>query len=43
MTGGWAFVIAAYAVAGIGTFGLVGWALAALRRTEARADALSRR
>jgi hypothetical protein len=38
----WPFVIAAYAVAIGGTFGLLGWAWAALRRSEARADALDR-
>jgi hypothetical protein len=38
----WPFVIAAYVVAIGGTLGLLGWALAALRRSEARADALDR-
>jgi hypothetical protein len=38
----WPFVIAAYAVTVGGTLGLLGWALAALRRSEARADALDR-
>jgi hypothetical protein len=38
----WPFVIAAYAVAVGGTLGLLGWALLALRRSEARADALDR-
>ena len=38
----WPFVIAAYAVAVGGTLGLIGWALASLRRSEARADALDR-
>jgi len=36
----WPFVIAAYAVAVIATLGLLGFSLAALRRAEARADAL---
>jgi len=40
MTGGWAFVIAAYAVALVGTGGLTLWAYLALRRSEARAEAL---
>jgi hypothetical protein len=39
----WPFVIAAYAVAVAGTAGLIGWSLVALRRAEARADALTRR
>ncbi|HMI19014.1 MAG TPA: hypothetical protein VK533_05670 [Sphingomonas sp.] len=38
----WPFVIAAYVVAIGGTLGLLGWALAALRRSEVRADALDR-
>ena len=38
----WPFVIAAYAVSIGGTLGLVLWAYAALRRAEARADALDR-
>lgn len=38
----WPFVIAAYAVTVGGTLGLLGWALAVLRRSEARADALDR-
>ncbi len=38
----WPFVIAAYAVAIGGTLGLLGWALAALRRSEARVDVLDR-
>jgi nitrate reductase gamma subunit len=38
----WPFVIAAYAVAIGGTLALAGWALVALRRAEARADALDR-
>lgn len=43
MSGGWPFVAAAYAMALLGTLALVGWAFAALRRAEARADALGRR
>lgn len=39
----WPFVIAAYAVAVGGTAALTGWSIAALRRAEARADALDRR
>lgn len=38
----WPFVIAAYAVAGIATAALIGVSLVALRRAEARADALDR-
>ena len=38
----WPFVIAAYAVAVIATIGLLAFSLAALRRAEARADALDR-
>jgi len=38
----WPFVIAAYAVALTATFALLGLSLAALRRAEARADALDR-
>ncbi|NIJ06637.1 hypothetical protein FHS31_000219 [Sphingomonas vulcanisoli] len=40
MIGGWAFVLAAYAVAGVGTVVLTLWSIAALRRAERRADAL---
>lgn len=36
----WPFVIAAYAITIAGTLSLLGWALIALRRSEARADAL---
>ena len=38
----WSFVIAAYAVAIVGTVGLVLWAAIVLRRAEKRADALDR-
>lgn len=38
----WPFVIAAYAVAVSATVALIGVSLAALRRAEARADALDR-
>lgn len=38
----WPFVIAAYAVALTATAALIGLSLAALRRAEARADALDR-
>jgi len=40
MTGGWPFVIAAYAVTIVATLGLVGWASTALRRAEGRAERL---
>ncbi len=36
----WPFVMAAYAITIAGTLGLLGWALIALRRSEARAGAL---
>ena len=39
----WPFVIAAYAVMIVGTLGLVGWSIAAMRRAEKSADALDRR
>ena len=39
----WPFVIVAYAIAIGGTLALVGWSLAAMRRSEARAKALDRR
>ncbi len=38
----WPFVIAAYGIAIGGTALLAGWAYIALRRAEARADALDR-
>ena len=38
----WAFVIAAYAVTGIATLGLLGWSFIAMRRAEAAADAIKR-
>jgi hypothetical protein len=38
----WPFVIAAYAIAIGGTIGLAGWSWIALRKAEARADALDR-
>ena len=38
----WPYVIAAYAVAILGTVALLGWSLSAMRRAEARADALDR-
>ena len=43
MIAAWPFVIAAYGVALGGTAGLVGWAVAALRRAERRAEALNQR
>ena len=39
----WAFVIAAYAVVLGGTGGLTAWALATMRRAEARAERLRER
>ena len=39
----WAFVMAAYLVVVLGVIGLLGWSIAALRRAESRADALSER
>jgi hypothetical protein len=39
----WAFVIAAYAIALIGTLALVGWSYAAMRRAERAAEALRTR
>ncbi len=39
----WPFVFAAYVVAIGGTAALLGWSLLALRRAEARANALNRR
>ncbi len=39
----WPFVVAAYGVTIGGTAALLGWSLRALRRAEARADALGRR
>ena len=39
----WSFVIAAYAVVGIGTLGLIGWAGLAMRRAEAEAKTVKRR
>lgn len=38
----WAFVTAAYAVALIGTVGLLAWAFISMRRAEAAADELKR-
>ena len=39
----WPFVIAAYAVAILGTAGLVAWTAMLMRRAEAAADALRRK
>lgn len=39
----WAFVIAAYAVVLAAVAGLLGWALASMRRAEAQASRLSER
>ena len=38
----WPFVVAAYAVALAGTFGLTAWSYAAMRRAERAAQALGR-
>ncbi|WP_404711445.1 hypothetical protein [Sphingomonas sp. MMS24-J13] len=38
----WPFVLAAYGIAVGGTIGLAIWSFVALRRAEARADALDR-
>jgi hypothetical protein len=38
----WPFVIAAYGIAISGTVGLAAWSWIALRKAEARADALDR-
>ena len=39
----WAFVTGAYAVAALGTVGLLAWAYATMRKAEAAADELKRR
>ena len=39
----WAFVMAAYSLTIVATLGLVGWAMLAMRRAEADADAVKRR
>ena len=39
----WSFVIAAYAIVGVATFGLIGWAWLAMRRAESAAEAAKRR
>jgi heme exporter protein CcmD len=36
----WPFIIAAYAITGIGMFGLLGWSLIAMRRAEKKVDDL---
>jgi hypothetical protein len=36
----WAFVLAAYAIACLGTLALTGWSYAAMRRAERAAEAL---
>ena len=38
----WSFVLAAYAVTGAGTLGLVAWAWRSMRVAEAMADSLKR-
>ncbi len=39
----WVFVFAAYLVVLVGLAGLLGWAFAAMRRAEAKAESLSER
>jgi len=39
----WAFVTAAYAIAGLGTLGLLLWAWRTMRAAERQADLLKRR
>lgn len=39
----WPFILAAYALTGLGTVGLTLWSLVAMRRAEADADALGKR
>jgi hypothetical protein len=39
----WPFVIAAYCVTGVGTFGLLLWAWRSMRAAERQADELKRR
>ena len=39
----WPFIIAAYAIGIAGTVGLTLWSFVAMRRAEARAEALTRR
>jgi len=39
----WAFVVAAYAVALVGTFALLVWAYSSMRRAEAEAEKLRTR
>ncbi|MEQ1548946.1 MAG: hypothetical protein ABL918_09925 [Chakrabartia sp.] len=36
----WSFIIAAYVLTGLGTFGMLAWSFAAMRRAEGRVDAL---
>ncbi len=38
----WPFIVAAYAITIIGTGGITLWSLVAMRRAEARADAVRR-
>jgi hypothetical protein len=38
----WLYVIAAYAVTGLGTLGLLAWAWRSMRAAEALADSLKR-
>jgi heme exporter protein CcmD len=38
----WAFVIGAYVVTAVGIAGLIAWAVASMRRAEARLDELTR-
>ena len=38
----WPFVLAAYALTGLGTLGLTAWAWTSMRSAEAQADSLKR-
>jgi hypothetical protein len=38
----WPFILAAYALTGMGTFGLLAWSLYTMRRAEKAADELRR-
>jgi hypothetical protein len=39
----WPFVLAAYGLAALATFGLIGWSFLAMRSAEADAEAVKRR
>ena len=36
----WSFIVAAYVLTGLSTFGMLVWSLTAMRRAEGRVDAL---